>query len=257
MSKAENGSSRSPRRINFEHAALAAQNISTDKPAEDSISWKLWLACQDIAQEALASDYIQGIKNGTLDPNKYGQYTVQDAAYCYNAAADYQTIEERAKNEGHPELSAFAQARLESYQKYNESFLEEWHIASGNAVVPSPAVKTYIDFEHGVAHQLPPIYGVIAMIPCDELWPWLATQLKDDAGPNNLYSFWITENNDWHGSYRLDNFIDNWFTAHPDIYDWDTALWVMRSCMTGETNFFRSACGQDLLPMPEKPASVS
>ena len=250
-------SSGSPRRTNFQHAALAQYSFSTEKPPEDSISWKLWLACQEIAQEALASKYIQGIKNGNLDPNSYGQYSIQDAAYCHNAQKDYQTIEDRAKADGFPELAAFAQARYESYQSYTEGVVEAWHLASAGAVNPGQAAQTYIDFEHHAANDLPSIYGVIAMIPCDELWPWLATELKPNVSSGNLYSFWIKENDDWHGAYRLDNFIDSWFAAHPDVYNWDTALYVMQSCMTCEANFFRSACGQKLLPMPTKPSSAA
>lgn len=246
-------SSRSPRRLDFQHPALAAQNLSTDKPDVDSTSWKLWLASHDLAQLALATHYIQGIKNGNLHPDDYGQYTVQDAAYCYNALADYLTIQNRARDEGLPNLASFAAARAASYESYNQQFLNEWHITSGDAVKPGEAARTYIQLEHNVAQHLEPIYGVIAMLPCDELWPWLATELKPHHTPENVYGFWIQENGDWHGAYRLDNFIDTWFATHPETYNWELALYVMRSCMTCEVNFFRSACGQDLLAMPEAP----
>lgn len=249
--------SRSPRRMHFEHPALAKKSISTDKPPEDSISWRLWTQSNDLAEQALASDYVQGIKNGTLHPDAYGGYTVQDAAYCFNARADYETVERRATADGDAELADFAKARADSYASYNESFCKQWHLKGGDAVIPAAAAQTYIDFEHHVAHGLSPIYGVVAMIPCDELWSWLATELKPFAGDGNLYGFWIEDNDDWHGAYRLDNFIDDWFAAHPDVYDWDTALYVMRSCMTCEVNFFRSAGGQDLLPMPSKPSALS
>ncbi|GMH38867.1 hypothetical protein BSKO_06765 [Bryopsis sp. KO-2023] len=242
---------RSPRQINFQHNALAGLPFRIGKPPVDSISWKLWLACTDIAEQALASDYMQGIKAGSLHPNTYGQYTVQDAAYCYNAVADYETVEKRATSASETELAAFAQARIDSYRKYNKSFLEDWHISSGAAVNPSPAVQAYIDFERHVALNMEPIYGILAMLPCEQLWPWLATELLPCATATNLYSFWIEENNYWHGAYRLDNFIDQWFADHPAAYDWATALFVMKSCMTCEVNFFRSACGQPLLPMPK------
>ncbi|MEM9276457.1 MAG: TenA family transcriptional regulator [Cyanobacteria bacterium P01_F01_bin.143] len=252
-----NRSSRSPRRIDFQHSALSQQTFSIDPPSENSISWKLWLACQDIADQALASKYIQGIKNGNLHPDRYGQYTVQDAVYCHNAQTDYQIIKNRKKTDDLPELKAFAEARFEGYQKYNKQFLESWHIDNVKALAPSSVVNTYIDFERKVAQNMPPIYGIIAMIPCEELWSWLATQLKPYATPQNLYSFWIAENDGWHGTYRLDNFIDSWFAKHPDVFKWETALYVMRSCMTCEVNFFLSAFEQPLLPMPLKPESTS
>ncbi len=39
---------------------------------------------------------------------------------------------------------------------------------------------------------------------------------------------------------------------HRQVYDWESALFVYQSCMTCELNFFKSACGQGLSPMPEK-----
>jgi len=244
---------RSPRRIDFDHHALKPIPLN-DKapPPEDSIAWRLWLACQDIAQEALTSDYIQGIKNGDLNPNNYGQYTVQDAVYSHHGQDDYQTLEGRASAEGHPELAAFAKARYESYVSYNAETFKAWHVKDADALALSEAAQHYVDFEHRIANEWEPIYGIIAMIPCDQLWAYLATELKNDAGSGNLYSFWINENADWGGAYRLDNFIDDWLAEHPDVYDWDSALFVFRSCMTCEANFFRSACGQKLLPMPER-----
>ena len=244
---------RSPRRVRMDHEALQAIPLN-DKapPPDDSVGWRLWTSCADLAQEALKTDYMQGIKNGTLDPNQYGQYTLQDAVYCHHAQDDYQTMESRATADGYPELAAFAKARQDSYASYNADTFKSWHIKNADALMPGKAAQTYIDFEHLIATEWQPIYGVIAMIPCDQLWPYLATELKDDATAGNLYSFWIKENGDWGGSYRMDNFIDAWFAEHEDVYDWGSALFVFRSCMTCEVNFFKSACGQDLLPMPKR-----
>ena len=243
-----------PRLMNFADEALSELTFNEAPPANDSISSKLWQACQDIARQALQSDYMQGIGNGNLDPDNYGQYVVQDGAYCYNAQHDYQTIVDRATKAGYPELAAFAKARLAGYVKYTQSQLKAWHIADPSALALSQAAQEYIQTEHMAANTLSPIYGVVAMIPCDQLWPWLATQLQSKAGPQNVYSSWITENDTWHGAHRLDNFIDKWFAAHPAEYKWETALFVFKSCMTCELNFFRSACGQSLVPMPDKPA---
>jgi thiaminase/transcriptional activator TenA len=109
---------RFPRLTNFAHEALAALHLDVTKPAADSISAKLWAACDDVAQDSLNSDFMQGLGNGTLSPDKYGQYIVQDCAYCANAAGDYRTFEGRATAAGEPKLAAFAKARYESYEKF-------------------------------------------------------------------------------------------------------------------------------------------
>ena len=247
-------SHRSPRHLDANHPAVKAVPLD-DKtpPAEDAFSWRLWLECKDLAQLALESDYVQGLKNGTLDPNRYGQYTVQDAVYCERAETDYQTVEQRAQAAGESDIASFAKARHESYASYNQSTFAAWHIADPSAMELSDAAQAYADFEHKTATEAEPIFGLIMMIPCNQLWAWLASELKNDAGPNNLYSFWITGNNDWGGAYRLDNFIDAWHAAHPGQLDHRRALYTYRSAMTGELNFFRSACGQELEAMPAAP----
>ncbi|MCG8454917.1 MAG: hypothetical protein MI919_01450, partial [Holophagales bacterium] len=184
------------------------------------------------------------------DPNVYGQYTLQDAVYCHYGQDDYRVLEQRAAADGEAAMAAFAKARYESYAKYNAETFEAWHIRNADAVALSEPEQVYIDFEHQVATSQAPIFGLIAMIPCDQLWAWLATELQGQAGPANLYSFWIHENADWGGAYRLDNFVDAWVAAHSGACDPATALFVYRSCMTCEVNLFRYACGQKLLPMP-------
>ncbi|MEM8637547.1 MAG: TenA family transcriptional regulator [Cyanobacteria bacterium P01_G01_bin.54] len=248
---------KSPRRFDLTHPALQKDALNNEtKPPEDSISWRLWLAGQAIAQDALNTDYVQGIRQGNLDPNDYGQYTIQDCTYCAHAQDDYLTIEQRARNDSALDLASFAKARYDSYVKYTNEQLTAWHIKSPSALAPSPAAQTYIDFEHQIATTYPPIYGVLAMIPCDQLWPWLAEQLNDQIKSSGIYSFWIKENIGFTGAYRLDNFIDAWFAQYPEIYNWERALYVYQSCLTCELNFFKSACGQALSPMPTAPKQL-
>ena len=242
-----------PRLFDFADEALKMITFSDAPPVNESISSRLWQACQDIAQQALNSTFMQGIGHGNLDPDHYGQYIVQDCAYCYHAQRDYQTIVDRATQAGHSELAAFAKARLASYARFNQSYLKSWHISNPDALDVGQAARQYIDCEHTAASRLSPVYGTVVMIPCERLWPWLASQLKSDAGSSNVYSFWITENDSFHGANRVDNFIDGWFADHQEDYQWETALAVYRSAMTSELNLFRTACGQSLEPMPTIP----
>lgn len=244
---------RSPRRLDIDHPALVPIRLNDEAPPPgDSFSWKLWTSCADLAQEALHTEYIRAIADGILDPNIYGQYTLQDAIYCHYGQADYQALEQRATKAGETEIAAFAKARWQGYASYNARNFEAWHIRDVDGVALSEPERLYIDFEHEIATERAPIFGLLAMIPCDQLWPWLATQLKDRAGPGNLYSFWIQENGDWGGAYRLDNFVDAWVADHPGECEYEDALFVYRSCMTCEVNLFRYACGQELLPMPSR-----
>lgn len=245
---------RCPRLVDFSHELLAALDFRHTPPEGDSIAAKLWAACQDLASEALKSDFMQGIGKGTLSPDNYGQYTIQDCAYCVDAADDYRSMETRANAAGETTLAAFAKARYTGFIKYNVDLLPAWHIGKTDALVLNKAAELYVAHEHTVASTLEPVYGLITQIPCSQLWPWLCEQLKAGSPAHNLYGFWLTENDEWHSAHRLDNFVNTWFAANPDKYDWDTALFAMQGSMTGEANMFRSACGQSLLPMPTLPA---
>lgn len=241
------------RRIDVSSPELSAELVNKNPPPSDSFSWRLWLASQDIAQEALSSVYIQGIGNGTLDPNDYGIYNVHDGAYCYHAENDYRTAEEKAKKENEPEIAAFARIRYKSYVSYRKQAFDSWGLQDASALVPGPAVQGYIDTERYVATKAPPIYLIVAMIPCDQLWPWLAGELASKKTPSNVYDFWITGNASWHGAYVLDNFVDRCNAEDPGLLDFDKALVVYRACMINEVNCFHAATGQQLLPLPALP----
>ncbi|MEM7116428.1 MAG: TenA family transcriptional regulator [Chloroflexota bacterium] len=206
-----------------------------------SLSAYLWNNSQDLAQEALATKYIQGIKSGLLDPNAYGQYSVQDVVYCHNGVTDWQAVASRATRS---EVQEFANARVLSWQKYAAETYGDWHISDPSAVTLSTAAQTYADFESKVAHTYDPLYAVVVMIPCDRLWYWLATQLKGEAATPNTYQFWIDGNSAGdNGAAKMEAVVD----SHATDIDQAQALTVYRTAMLGEVNFFRSACGQKLL----------
>lgn len=245
---------RAPRRLHHEHPALETLRLSSGPPPEDSFAWQLWMKSQDLAHEALRTDYIGGIAGGTLEPDIYGRYTVQDAVYCHHAEQDYRLAEKRARAVGEEEVAAFAQAHHESYQAYWKQTFSSWSIVKPGALMPSPAMERYVEVERKVAAGADPIYTVVAMLPCDALWAWLAEQLAASVSPTNLYSSWIVGNTGFTGAYHLNNFVNQWLAAHPGGADPETALAIFRACMTCEVNAFRAACGETLLPMPDLPS---
>lgn len=242
-----------PRRVDFSQDPLKDIPWNTSKPATDSFSWKLWTDNMDIANSALNSTYVQGVANGDLDPNSFGKYSIQDVAYCHNAKKDYQTLENRAIAAQRTEMAAFAEARYVSYTNYVDTLLKQWHISDPTAISPGPAAAEYIALEHFIANSnWPLLFGIISMIPCSQLWAWLGDQLKADIKPGNIYDFWIQENDSWHGSYRLDNFVNAQLLLHPmSAADEVMAGRIYKACMTCELNFFNSACDGIIVAMPD------
>ncbi|MDF5730087.1 MAG: TenA family protein, partial [Rhizonema sp. PD38] len=54
-----------------------------------TISNQLWKANQDIAQACLEHPFVQGISNGSLEPQKFAYYVGQDVFFLETFARAY------------------------------------------------------------------------------------------------------------------------------------------------------------------------
>ncbi|KAA1243959.1 TenA family transcriptional regulator [Aquimarina sp. RZ0] len=223
------------RSTKLDNSFLAEHKLSTAPPPLDSLFWKMWNACQSIANQALNTEFIQGIKTGTLDPVSYGGFNVIDAYYCFNGEQDYLVAESKASN---PILKAFLLKKYNSYQKYNETFPKVWHVRDAGGIVPSKVCKQYSEFESNVASHKAPIYTLIAMMPCEYLWAWLGAQLSPPLS-GNLYAPWITENDYPDGAYAMGNFLVEYQKENP--VDETLATQLYSQAMTYEFQNFNTA----------------
>jgi len=225
---------RNPRRIQITNEMLTGQSISTSPPPENSLFWKMWNKSKCTADDALNTDFIQGIKTGTLPPVAYGGFNVSDAYYCFNGADAYLAAEARATD---PDLKKLLLHKYNSYQSYNETFPKIWRVRDARGVIPLPIVKEYSDFEAQVASHEEPIYTLIVMIPCEYLWYWLASQLSP-PDPSNLYEPWITGNSDPSGAYAMGNFLNTYQNKYPEKVDEGKAIELYSQAMTYEQGNF-------------------
>ncbi|XP_022093498.1 uncharacterized protein LOC110980809 [Acanthaster planci] len=218
-------------------AKLTKVPVADGRYEEKELSEWLWESSQVQAQLALHTKFIQGIKSGLLDPTDYGGYTVQDAVYCSNATTYYGIAEDKSQDEI---MKAFIQSRVKSYTSYTKVMFKQWHIRDPSGVAMGAAAASYSAFEKGVAENCEPIYLLIAMLPCEKLWEWLAEQIQSGISETNVYSFWITDN--LGGSSKLAHFID----AYADEYgvDLQKAKDIYHGAMQGEVNFFASATAE-------------
>ncbi|WP_440122302.1 hypothetical protein [Tenacibaculum sp. Ill] len=202
---------RNNRATQLDHKFVTEHKLSTTPPPADSLFWNMWNTCEDIANKALNTQFIQEIKSGTLSPVNYGGFNINDAYYCFNGAQDYLTAMNRTSN---ATLKALLFKKYDSYQKYNETFPKTWHIKDATGIVPNEVCKQYSQFESMVASHQDPIYALIVMIPCEYLWAWLAEQLAPTSS-KNLYASWIAGNNDPSGAYAIGNFLIEYQKENP------------------------------------------
>lgn len=228
---------KSPRRIALSDQMIAEHALSTDPPPSDSLFWTMWGSCSHLAEEALQTPFIQGIKTGTLDPVRYGAFNVSDAYYCFHGAKDYADAIKRAD---HPTLKAFLSIKYNGYQKYNATFPEVWRIKDATSIIPFDACHQYCTFETHVASMEDPIYCLVVMLPCEYLWYWLATQLNPPA-LQNLYAPWVTGNLSSKGAYAIGNFLNTYQKENPGVLDDQKATQIYTQAMTFEMKNFAAA----------------
>ena len=223
------------RSIKLNRSFVTEHKLSTAPPPADSLFWKMWYACKDIADETLNTQFIQEIKSGTLNPVTYGGFNISDAYYCFNGTQDYLNAMDKASN---PTLKAFLHKKYNSYQNYNDTFPKTWHVKDAEGIVPSEVCKLYSKFESMVASHQDPIYVLIVMIPCEYLWTWLAEQLSPPL-PGNLYTPWVTGNNDPSGAYAMGNFLVEYQKENPINEELATQLYTQ--AITYEYQNFNTA----------------
>ena len=199
---------RNPRSITLTPQHIQELSLNTSPPPPDSLFWLMWKAAAPLAQKALGTEFLQGIKNGNLDPVTYGRYCVSDAYYCYHGADDYGAAAERATN---PTAQAFLALEQKHYNSYNATFPGQWRIKDAQSLLPLPQTLAYTEFESNCATHKNPLYTIIAMLPCEYLWAWLAAQLKPYED-NNPYGFWIKANDYPDGAYAMGNFLQQFIS---------------------------------------------
>ena len=196
-----------------------------------------------IRNRAKESKFIQGMAKGSLDPNVYGGYMVQDAAYCFNAVDSYERAAEKMQGVGKPDFSLLYRTQSESFKRYNHDFLQKWRLRNSDSVAMGPAAATYVGYERALS-QNDPKYLCIAMLPWTMLWPWIAGQLIASVEKNNPYYVWFDENKPSDQSH-LERFVDHFFVqVEPE--EQQKCLSIFQEGLVNELNFFRSACDQTL-----------
>lgn len=203
------------------------------KPQENnsSLSHILWQTSAKVAQHTLETNFIRGIATSTLSPMHYARYMIQDAIFCHNVTQNLQTL--LAKHQ-HPDYQLFLESRIAAFEKYTFTMFTEWRILQPNGINLSKEAINYINFQKKICHELNFFIALIAMLPCEMLWPWLAHQI-DNGDKNNLYYFWIESNKSKGKS--LQSFIDN-NSTHVDVI---LAKKIFHTSLMNELSFFRSA----------------
>ncbi|XP_028412847.1 uncharacterized protein LOC114535738 [Dendronephthya gigantea] len=193
----------------------------------------------NVRNAVLETKFFRGIINNTLEPEQYGGYMVQDAAFVFDAVKAFDTAAENMQGEQPPDFALFYRGRSESFTSYSSYFVSEWNLFSTSSIFMGPAVGTYVAFQMKLA-QTQPKNLAIGILPCDMLWPWVAGQIDNQVEKTNVYRSWVDDNLG-DGSSSAQTFANKFFTEG----DKDASQKIFNEGIINELNFFRSACGED------------
>ncbi|XP_033751089.1 aminopyrimidine aminohydrolase-like [Pecten maximus] len=200
------------------------------------LSARLWESTKGIRDMAINTDFVQGIKNGKLDPEKFGVFCVEDSIYLYKQQHNIKVATEKAKP--YPDQYTYLHKRIDSYKTLYEAEFKKWHVGKPEGISLGKDLKEYMDYEEDVALNRQSIYFLVALIPCLKLWPWLGQQIKD--GNHGIYNDWAKANldPDYVGFKTVDALIDE--ADEKGGIQEDEAMKIYTKCMEGEYKFFNS-----------------
>jgi len=202
-----------------------------------TISAQLWKANQDLAQVCLKHPFVQGIADGTLDPQKFPYFVGQDAFFLKAFARVNSIAAAKA-----PDWAGFlifhnlATGVLQELQLH-QSYAEAWKVDL-QSVEPQAATRHYIDFLLATAWGGDIGLTAAAMSPCIRLYAFLGEELARNGIPNHQYADWIRTYSSAEFQQlaeQLESLVESYATASTLVHS------TYRYAMLCERDFFQAA----------------
>ena len=214
------------------------------EPDKDSFLYKAFQKNLQFAQKSLGSSYMQGIKNASLNPDRYGAFMIQDAFYCIEGVKTLEIASLKADR--YPEIKKVIDQVYRFYKDYVDTvILPNWTIKGTDSIEVRNGFKAYCELERKVANEREPIYMLVTLLPCYYLWAWLANQLKEYEN-NNIYGKWIRENQEMTPTIILYDAIEAFCRQNPSAFNETEALELFGRAMEYEWNNFTEASEMEL-----------
>lgn len=154
----------------------------------------LWARIEPIRTAIDELPFVMGLRDGTLDSEKFAYYMAQDALYLADygralAACAAQTLDP-------DELVFWAQASRETIVVERELHASHVQLGVGELGEPSPTCTGYTSYLMNLASQ--GCYPVLAagVLPCFWIYDDVGTRMKDALGDLSQHPY-----GDWIGAY--------------------------------------------------------
>jgi thiaminase/transcriptional activator TenA len=159
-----------------------------------SLTERLWGGIEQTYAAILRHPFLAGLTDGSLDPEAFGQYVVQDALYLVDYAKALAGLASRADDSHDVEVFArHAAGAIAVERQLHDSLLGDLGIdrdaAASTAMTPTTLAYTSYLRASVATGSLAEAVG--AVLPCYWIYREVGQELIDRGSPDKRYQTWI------------------------------------------------------------------
>ena len=158
----------------------------------DGWTGRLWADAAATYTAILEHPFLAGLTDGSLDPERFTHYVVQDAHYLRDFARSLIVVGSKAPTHvGVGMLARHAASTAEVELALHESLLTELGIQTIDAVPIAPTTTAYTSYLLATAYRGTFADGLAAVLPCYWIYAEVGAELVKRGSPDPRYQRWI------------------------------------------------------------------
>ncbi|XP_043093600.1 uncharacterized protein si:ch1073-67j19.1 [Puntigrus tetrazona] len=202
--------------------------------AVEDVYEHLWEKNKDIASATIESDFLRQMENGSLQAERYVNFTIQDIGYLLKVTKMLKRMS--AKVALPEDIKTFMEGRYSSYKSFADFMLKQYFFKGEPPIQETPAMKQYLSYYRHLMMNEDPLYFAVGLLPCSRLWLWLADNLS--TPPTNAYYTWKVENMEGNPEKHYKALLNKHLNTTAKV---QKANVVFRAQMQHERDFFYSS----------------
>jgi thiaminase/transcriptional activator TenA len=158
----------------------------------DGWTGRLWAEAADTYAAILEHPFLAGLTDGSLDPDAFAHYVVQDAYYLHDFARALSVVASKAPT--HAGVGMFARhaaGTVDVELALHETLLPELGLDPDAMGPVAPTTRAYTSYLLATAHGGTFAEGVAAVLPCYWIYAEVGAVLVKRGSPDARYQRWI------------------------------------------------------------------
>lgn len=159
-----------------------------------SFTKELWKSIGPIYSAILRHPFIRGLGDGSLDPECFKFYVLQDAIYLREFGRSLAIAAARAPQDDWIVMFADHAANAVKVERVlHESFFQQWGLTAAEvgATPPAPSNLAYTSYLLAVAYGRDFPETIAALLPCYWIYWEVGKELERRGSPEPLFQRWI------------------------------------------------------------------